>query len=521
MWWASKGRLVNRILLKLRERLFISRAVLIIIFALALVFRLYSLETVRIPSERQYRSAIIARAYYYKMKTTIPEWKKEVAEISRQRVDLLEPPLQEMLTAVIYRLIDQENLWIPRFLSALFWIVGGLPLYLIARRWMSEISATFVTFYYLFIPIGVLTSISFQPDSLMMMAFLTSLLGILRYAEQPSRRRLLAAALISGIAILIRPLCLFAISGAFLAVALYLKFGERRFRSSDVLVFLGICFLLPLTYYGYTIASGRFIADQAEASFIPSLLLDKRYWTGWMESATRTVGLPVISGGLLGLVILPNKMHRSFLIGLWGGYVIFCLTFTYHIRFSNHYHLQLAVIAALSFGILIDEFISLLKSTPYDRISRFVLAGALLLVLILNFQEIRRVLGAVIPIEQESVARKIGELVHHSTQTVYLASAYGMPLEYYGELSGAYWPRREVHWALQSQGLFGESTDQKPDRSLEERFQSLDFIPQYFIITNFSEFNIYHSDLKEYLLNNSSLIAQSRDYLIYQMSLEK
>ncbi len=482
---------------------------LLLIFVLAGGLRVHFLNTIVIPSERQYRSAIISRAIYYQWSNAAQDWKREVAEVSRQRADFLEPPVQEMISAAIYLVIGRENLWIPRFLSSIFWLLGGVSLFFVARRMMSSLAAGVVVCYYLFLPIGVLTSISFQPDSLMMVLFLSGLLLILRYSEKPSKGRLLAAASVAAIAILVRPLCLFTLTASFGAVALYQARIERMLRTRHVLLFLGISLLPGLLYYTVAIAGGRYVASQAETSFVPSLLLDRRFWEGWLYTATGTVGVGMTAAGLLGLAVRPNTIHKAFLFGLGVGYVIFCLTFTYYIRFASHYHLQLAVIVSLSAGGLVDLFVRGFEPHRKRLLSWALTAAAMGMVVFFNYQQIKGVVNTVTPIEPPAVAREIGELVGHSTNTVFLAAAYGMALEYHGEFSGVHWPRAEKHWAFQKPG------DQP--LSVEERLEVIPFRPEYFIITDLVQYQDNHSDLQAYLAEEGELISDRSAYRVYRL----
>ena len=264
-----------------QARLLTPFVALLFFLLLAMAIRIHYLDTIRISSERQYRSAIIARAYYYGWSRSIPEWERQATRVSRERFGLLEPPVQEIITASIYLLINRENLWIPRFLSSLFWVVGGLFFYQIAKRMMTGKAAVVITAYYLFLPVGVLTSISFQPDSLMMMLLLISLLAIFRYSEKPLRTRLILAGIVSGLAILVKPVCIFTISFAFIALAVHQKIAHGYFRTFDFLAFFGLCLAPNLIYYTYGALTDFFLATQFEVSFLPHLLLDKRYWTGW------------------------------------------------------------------------------------------------------------------------------------------------------------------------------------------------------------------------------------------------
>ena len=75
--------------------------------------------------------------------------------------------------------------------------------------------------YYLFVPMGVIISRSFQPDSLMMMLlFLISLYLVIGYYETFSMKQLLLAAAVTSVTLLLRPLVLFSIFCAFLSLSI-------------------------------------------------------------------------------------------------------------------------------------------------------------------------------------------------------------------------------------------------------------------------------------------------------------
>ncbi len=198
---------------------------------------------------------------------------------------------------------------------------------------------------------------------------------------------------------------------------------------------------------------------------------------------------------------------RSLLIGLWTGYAIFCLVFTYHIRFADYYHLQLIVVVALSFSPLIILIVNHLRRLSNRWYWWLPVCGTLLLVLLFDVREVKRRLAACRGFESEQVAQEIGEIVDHSSYVVYLAPYYGMPLEYYGELSGVYWPRGTA------QRTSGHSENR--ELGITERIHALDFPPEYFVITDFDEFGNHHVDLKQFLVDHCSLTAKNDHYLIY------
>src|SRR5215216_2272 len=115
------------------------------LFALALGLRLYSIDQPPLDFHptRQYRSALIARGYYFEALNTAPAWKKDLANLNKQQQGILEPPIMEVVTSFAYRILGGEYLWVPRLLSTLFWLNGGIFLYLIAKKLVSAGAAMF------------------------------------------------------------------------------------------------------------------------------------------------------------------------------------------------------------------------------------------------------------------------------------------------------------------------------------------------------------------------------------------
>jgi 4-amino-4-deoxy-L-arabinose transferase-like glycosyltransferase len=103
---------------------------------------------------------------------------------------MIELPLLEAIVAGFWRVVGEEHLWIGRLLSALFWVAGGAFLFRIATRLTTPAGAIAALSVFLFLPFAVVAGRSFQPDPLMVMLLLATILGLLRYAEQPSGRRL-------------------------------------------------------------------------------------------------------------------------------------------------------------------------------------------------------------------------------------------------------------------------------------------------------------------------------------------
>jgi hypothetical protein len=483
---------------------------LVFLFLAACAIRIHYLDQSRIVAEVQFRQALIARAWFFEMNDSIPIWRREANANSLQRLPdrHKEPSIMEALVAVLYRCLDREDLRIPRALASVFWLLGGLFLYKIVSRVTSRDAAVISTGYYLFLPLGVVVSTSFQPDSLMVMMFIISIYTILRYDEQPSMLRLVGAAAVSALAILVKPLVLSALLGAFLSLAIYRSGSLKRVVDGSLVMFIALSLLPAGAYYGREIMMGGFLTTQAQVSFLPQLWLTRDYWKDWLWTATAAIGLSPLVAALLGIPLSRSGALRALLIGLWGGYGIFCLAFTYHIRYAGYYHLQLTPVGALSFAPLTCLIVRHLRRLSLQWFWFLPVSGALALVALSALLDIRGVFRSQPIIESVEVAERIGDIVNHSNKTVYIASYYGRPLEYYGELSGAYWPRT-VSDTDRSLGHLNR------ERTVDYRIADLGFVPEYYVITSFEEFEAYHADLGEYLIDNCSLVAQNADFEIY------
>src|SRR5215218_8987318 len=67
---------------------------------------------------RQYHSALLARGFY--------EWLLTGDLKTLPPDGIIEPPILELGSSLAFLLTGGEHLWIPRLLSASFWMVGGV-----------------------------------------------------------------------------------------------------------------------------------------------------------------------------------------------------------------------------------------------------------------------------------------------------------------------------------------------------------------------------------------------------------
>ena len=113
-----------------------SRAQWIMVGVLMLVAFGLRLETITSPPlefepTRQYKSYIITRGFYFDGDDSLPEWQRHVADLNLQSEERLEPPIMEAIMAIAFDFAGREVIWLPRLVSSIFWLIGGVFLFLI------------------------------------------------------------------------------------------------------------------------------------------------------------------------------------------------------------------------------------------------------------------------------------------------------------------------------------------------------------------------------------------------------
>ena len=102
---------------------------LLTIFLLAALIRRDEIQAPGFGLTREYTSAIIARAYYFNDNDKIDSWRQNIAKANKSQQPILEPPITEYLTSLLYRIIGNEKIWHARYLTISFWLIGGVYMY--------------------------------------------------------------------------------------------------------------------------------------------------------------------------------------------------------------------------------------------------------------------------------------------------------------------------------------------------------------------------------------------------------
>lgn len=501
----------------------ISRVItLILLFTLALTIRLYDLTDLPLDFHptRQLLSAIKARGLYYETQPNgIPTWKLETAIRQAKLKADVEPVIFERIVAFMYRLTG-EQIWIARVYSSIFWLVGGVFLFLLLRDLVSFEGAVFSTTYYLLFPYSIIASRSFQPDPLMVMFVLAFWWMFSRWVNltpSPSPKRggeqwwwALLAGLFGGLAILIKFSAAFFVIGAALGLGLSRFTLQELLRNRQVWLMALIGGLPALVYLIYGIFIGGYLGGQFSGRFIPALLLSPVNYLQWGTKADLTAGGLFIMLGLLGLFLAKDRPLRSFMIGLWIAYLAYSLFFNYHVATHDYYHLPLIPIVAVSLSPLGDWFFARItesSSRPWMRSAVYLI---LLFGLFSVLWNVRNQMKAVDYRPEAAMWAEVGEQLADK-RVVALTQDYGSRLEYWGLKTVAAWPYiGDINYIDARGGAF----------FFDELFNEYSSKRDYFLVTDFDEFD-RQSELKDRLFNSYLIYAEGNGYLIFDLRSSK
>ena len=495
----------------------ISRAIaLILIFSLALTIRLYDLTDLPLDFHptRQLLSAIKARGLYYQTQPDgIPTWKLEAAIRQAKLKADVEPVIFERVVAFTYRFIG-EQLWVARIYSSLFWLIGGIFLFMLVRELISFEGAIVSTAYYLFFPYSIIASRSFQPDPLMVMFILAFWWMFSRWLALTSAspdgrgnwRWALLAGLFGGLAIFIK------FSAAFFVIGAALGLGLSSYKLRDLLrnvqvwlmALLGI--LPAAAYLVYGMFVGGYLGGQFSGRFIPALLLSPVNYLQWSTKADLAAGGLFIMLGLLGFFLVSDRRLRSLMIGLWAAYLIYGLFFDYHVATHDYYHLPLIAIVAVSLGPFGDGFFARLTESSPSPWMRSAVYVILLFGLLSNVWTVRNQLKAVNYRPEAQMWAEVSEQLTDK-RVVALTQDYGSRLEYWGWKTVATWPYiGDINYIDVRGGSF----------SFDELFNEFSSRRDYFLVTDFDELD-RQLELKNKLFTSYQIDAQGDGYVIFDL----
>jgi 4-amino-4-deoxy-L-arabinose transferase-like glycosyltransferase len=480
---------------------------LLVLLVLGFAIRLYDLTDLPLDFHptRQLLSALKARGMYYSTLTDIPAEQKTFAIQQWKVRAAIEPEIIENIVAFTYRFTG-EKLWIARIYSSIFWLIGAIFLFLLARDLTSTDGALTATAVYLFLPYAVTASRSFQPDPLMVMMIIIFWWAIYQWAKEPSSYRFaIIAGLFGGLAILAKFVAAFFVIAGGLGALLGWMSLRDALKQPQVYV-MGVLGVLPgAAYVVYGVFIAGYLGQQFGGRFIPALFLSPSYYLGWLGMLNEVIGSVTLMLALLGLLFFTDEKQR-FMTALWAGYLLFGLYFNYHISSHDYYSLPLIPIVALSVVPLAELGFAQLSRLANTRVSRIVVFGIFLLGLFASIWNLRAEMKSVDYRPEVLMWRKIG-LETSGYNLAGLTQDCGSRLAYWGWMPMTSWPTfGDLNY---HQDLRGAQED------FEKQFEVLALRKDLFIVTDFDELD--RQPFLEQKLSQFPVFEQGDGYIIYDL----
>lgn len=482
--------------------------VLVVIFLLGLGIRFYDLTDLPLDfaPTRQLFSALKARSMYYAMlpeSANVPAWQRTLA--AKQTTPVIEPPIIETLTALSYRVFG-EYLWIARIYSILFWVIGGLFLFLLARELASIEGGLIALLFYLFQPYGVIASRSFQPDPLMTALIVIAAWSLYRWRSVGTWKWAIVAGLLTGAAIFSKNVAVFPLGMAALAIVL-----ERGFRTSlkdrQTWLVAALAIIPVVAYTGYGVQAG-FLTSQFAFRFFPERWTTGAFYLQWLGQIDGVAGLGAFCVALVGIFI-AGRRPMIFLAGLWLGYFLFGMAFDYHITTHDYYNLMVIPLVAISLAPVADAFITRAHSLRVGMLPRVIVSGMVIFIVAVQIWNVQVTLVREDWRPDATFWAALGaKLGHNAGPVLTIAQDYGYRLAYWGWQDVDPW---YTAGDLDLRALDGRVVD------TSQRFEDRVTGKKFLVVTQLKIF-AEQSEIKTYANQHYKIVAHGRGYLIYDLA---
>jgi len=442
---------------------------------------------------RQLHSLILARGYYYSMDLpsthSLPAEQRQFGIRAGQEELLVEPPLLEHLTALTYALVGQENFEIPRLYSIFFWVLGGIPLYLLGKKFMSANGALAALAFYELLPFGVIASRSFQPDPLMIMLILWALYFQYKWSEQDTLKNAILAGVFTGLVVLVKSTSAFFVGIPF--IGFVLATGIRKAIKNWRVYMMAAVSLLPAVIYTTLSATvGNNSGSIFGSRFFPQLYLQLHWYQSWFMMAKSVVDYIPLFMAVMAFFLLPKGKARTLYGCLWIGYLLQGAIFSYQIYTHNYYQLPLIPMAAIGFGMVFALIAQRIEILRPSGLARVVLAGVLLFATALVVLKSRTDIVSSDYHYEETYWKQLGDKIGHDTPIIALTHDYGYRLSFWGFVKPKLWDTQGDQVVERLAGTQEEPFDQK----FAAATQGCD----YFLVTLINDFNS-QQNLHDYL----------------------
>ena len=440
-----------------------------------------------------------------KLRPGVPDWQKKMSLQQWRTKSEIEPEVVEHLVAVTYRFTG-EQLWVARVYSSVFWLLGGVFLFLLVRdldldRWGSHRHRLLSLFPICgncqsFVPTRpfdgdvdhhiLVDGNSLGEDSILELGYPRRAFWRIRHLHQ----------ICCGFLCDRRgPRCC---PRAFRATRPYPQktglgngcFGRpARCRLS----FLWNC---TEWFSGPAVQREVYPRAFAQSAELPPMGCHGEHG----RRRASHYAWPV------GPFDRPKRNVRIFLSGLWIAYFLFSFFFDYHVATHDYYHLPLLPLVAVSLAPLADFIFAQLAALTSPRWLRLAALGVLAYGLLAGVWDVRNQLKSVDYRPQAAMWAEIGDKLGHGPNVVALTQDYGTRLAYWGWQDALIWPNSGDIDYHEARGATFDSA---------KRFTKLTAGKAFFLVTDFDELN-RQPELKKQL-DGFAIYTQGNGYIIYDL----
>ena len=457
---------------------------------------------------RQYMSVDLAWKYDLALGAPASPGDSDAAAVRSET----EPPVMEGATALIWRAMGDRPLWVPRLLTVLIWSAGGVAMALLLRRLAaSAVGVVVGVVAWTFIPFVVQGTRVFQPDPLMIVAILSTVLAIVVDDDERTRKTLIIAGLVAGAAVFVKLPALFFVVTTYVAVTCFSR-GVRALWSRRSLAFAAMACGPAVVWNLLGLVVFTYLRQKTGDFVYPRLALTGWFWDQWLSLVMVTFGGILVGMALVGIGVARGRT-RIVGVGLVAGYVTYGLAFTWHYSTHHYYHLPLVMAVALGLGLLASEIEAMVRRRRADLLS----VGVATVALIAFIGGFAYSLWGFVPPEANAasvhrnieVAAQVGDVVGHRHALV-LAEHNGYPLAYYGSVKNLEWP--------ESDDLRFAAAHGAAPFSVEDRFDELQaqIHGEFFIVLDMPEWD-EQPELQAFLRSRFPVVAETDEYLVFDL----
>ena len=449
-----------------------------------------------------------SRGMYDATVSNMGEVQKQTAITQWKTLPTEEPEVVETLAVITYRIIGHEEVWFPRFYSCLFWLLGGVGLYLLLARMFNPGGAVLGTLFYLFVPYGILASRTFMPDPLMLALLVWSIWAVFRWSEQPTWAKCILAGVLCGLTIYVKATAVFYIAGAIIAMALG-QFGFKKAIRQIQLWVMGILAILPGFLYNLLgIYVFKFISSDATYNrIVLKELANPVSYLQWNNMVGTVVGFAVFLLAIAGVFMISQRKTRSLVCGLWIGYFVFGFFFIYYYTSHDYYHLPLIVLVAIGLAAFGEGVLR--KANEIIRpgwFAKVLLISLLFIGIGESVWQVRNDFKRTDYRPQVQFWAALGKKLQGSTSLA-LTEDYNGRLSYWGWYNASYMPDLNE---LAHRALTGH------EAGMAQTFAALAQGKDFFLVTMLDDLDA-EPEFKQMLYQTYPIYGQGKGYVIFDL----